>query len=180
MKKGGIRFLKFIGNLEKNLKKRSLRCSEILIYVILASLLPAFIFSLIYTIDISLFPKGTFIEVLNMILGEYLNPLVLFSSIVVGAVISVCLWSAIIHFISKLLKGKGNFRDTFNVFGIALIPILLLGWIPIVNVWSLIYSFAILVEGISIKHKLSLARTSLNLLVSLLLILTIYFFFLFF
>jgi len=64
----------------------------------------------------------------------------------------------IIHLFAKLFKGSGDYSATYKALVYANTPSLLLGWLPWIGIIFSLYSFYLLLKGISKLHSVSMLR----------------------
>lgn len=160
----------FIFNVEEILRGKSLSIGRILTLFLISSIIFSLALSVFYTLDFNAYFRGNiFLYTFEKTLEAYLNPVTMFSFTMLSLLLYLILASVVLHALSKIFAGKGKFKDTFNVAGISLIPFLLCGWIPIVNAWALIYSQVLMAHGLSVKHKLSIAKSTLSIFILLIL-----------
>lgn len=94
---------------------------------------------------------------LTMILSSYrilslgLFPIILLFISVIGTFV----YSLIVHWVVKLMKGKGNFVDTYNACTYSLVPSVLLSVIPLIGFLAIIYSIILMTFGLSSYHNIS-------------------------
>ena len=79
--------------------------------------------------------------------------------ILVSSAISITLLSlpvsALVYFITVLLRGKGTFFQTVRVFNYSISPFFVLSMVPFAYPFGAVYSIAIMTHGISKVHKIS-------------------------
>lgn len=75
--------------------------------------------------------------------------------------------SLVVHFSLRLFNGEGKYKDTFNVLSYSLIPFFILDLIPFYGFLSIIYTFVIIIVGLSKSYNFSKIRTILSIFVSL-------------
>jgi hypothetical protein len=168
-----------IFRVEEILRGRSLPIGKILTLFLISSTIFGLALSIFYILEFEAYFRGNiFLYTFEKTFEAYLNPVTIFSFTIISLLFYLILASTILHGLSRIFVGKGKFKDTFNVVGISLIPFLLYGWIPIVNVWALIYSQVLLAHGLSIKHKLSIAKSTLSVFILLILTLSFILFYL--
>jgi len=78
--------------------------------------------------------------------------------------------SMIVHAFVYLLKGRGNYGDTFKVIVYGSTPSLLLSWIPFLGFIFGLYSLYLTVKGISIVHSVSILRALAIILLPIILV----------
>lgn len=173
VKKKKTKVFYFFFNLEKILQKRSLKISEILKYVVLSSLFPAFALSFLFLLNpVYVFTKVHYSLISTLFMVE-INPITLFLGVIIFAIATLYIKSIFLHVFSILLRGKGKFKDTFNAVGIALIPFLIFGWIPILGIWAFFYALTLLIYGLSIKQRFSILKSAAVLTISLIILLLV-------
>jgi hypothetical protein len=151
-------FLNFVFNLENLIrKKRNLKIEFLLRnYIIAAAIFGCFL-ALMTAFDV----RSGSAEAFKTFLGAYFNPLTLFIYVLAFAVVYLYLIGGVLHVLIRVLGGKGKFDDTLNVVGISTIPTLLFGWAPIIDFWAFIYAICLFSIGVSAKHKIPLAFSTI-------------------
>lgn len=91
---------------------------------------------------------------------SFLMPLYAFGGVAVGIIITF-LYSGLIHAIIIAFKGEGSYSDTYKVYTYSMIPFLILTAVPIVGYLSIIYSFTLMIIGISKLHNISKGKSAL-------------------
>ena len=98
---------------------------------------------------------------LNIPYGTYLGvPMQDFNPITtyIFTLINIFISSFIVHIFVRLLKGKGNYADSFKAFAYGSTPSLLLGWVPGAGIVFSLWSIYLIIKGLSILHKMSMVR----------------------
>ena len=162
------KFLSFLKNLEKNVGK-NIKVGISVSCVLFLSLLMGALFSVLVALD---YEEKTVFNILTSF-GMELNPLTVILFTIGITICYLFFGSTFLHVTCRLLGGKGSVRDSVNCMAISIVPLLLIGWIPLVNIFGFIYSLMLLNEGIRARHKLSIARSSIC--ISILLLLAIIF-----
>ena len=85
-------------------------------------------------------------------------------------VIMTFLYSAFIHVIMIAFKSEGSYKDSYNVYTYSMVPYLILSVIPIIGFLSIIYSFVLMIMGISRVHNVSKGKAALACLLPLVLV----------
>ena len=102
------------------------------------------------------FPLGYFGLLGYGFLG-WLSPIIGFlSSILISFIYSGIIYAIIIAF-----KGEGTFLDTYKVYAYSMVPFLILKLIPLIGYLSIIYSFILMIIGISKLHNISKGKAAL-------------------
>lgn len=166
-KKYKFEFFTFFKNLEKFLKGKSLGANEILKYVAFSALIPAIVLSILFSLNPAYVFTSAHYSFVSAVFKGYVNSLTIFLGIIIFAIIVLYVKSIFLHAFSKILKGKGKFVDTFNVVGISLIPFLLFGWIPVINIWAFFYALTLLIHGLALKQRFTISKSALVLTLSL-------------
>lgn len=109
--------------------------------------------------------------------GVHAAPLVMFLSVIAGSVFLLLAGGFAVHFCVRLLGGRKKFADTAAAMVAFLVPNLLFGWIPFVNIWTSIYTFLIIVYVLAIKQSLSMAKATTAIAIPIIVITLIAFFF---
>lgn len=73
----------------------------------------------------------------------------------------VFIWTGIIHLWVKLFGGREDYTKTFQTLIYSSTPSVLFGWIPLIGDLTGIYSFVLLVIGVSEVHKMSKLKSFL-------------------
>ncbi|MDP3990006.1 MAG: YIP1 family protein [archaeon] len=87
------------------------------------------------------------------------------------AFIGLFIGSGLIHLFVTLLGGKGSYKETFRLYSYSIAPSLI-WFIPMINAIVGIYSLILVIMGVYVRHKLSVGRSVLAVLLP-----TILFFF---
>lgn len=146
---------------------------KILKYVVLSSLIPAVILAFLFYLNPAYVFTSAHYSIISAVFKGYVNPFSIFLGIIIFAVITLFVKTIFLQIFSVLLKGKGKFEDTFNAVGIALIPFLIFGWIPILNIWAFFYGLTLLVYGLALKQKFSISRAAVALAISVIILLLV-------
>lgn len=93
-----------------------------------------------------------------------------FIAVVLGSVVFLLVASAALHVFALLLGAKKGFADTVPAMVAFMAPNLLLGWIPIVNIWTSIYTFLIIVYVLAIKQDLTMAKATLAIAIPIIIV----------
>ncbi|MEM7821347.1 MAG: YIP1 family protein [Candidatus Aenigmatarchaeota archaeon] len=144
--------IKKMFNFEKFIRGKNIGVMEVFKVVASASLVPAIVFcflSILLPLRVIL-PMRKFIQ----------SPITIFITVEISLIIAFTAISVLIHIFTMLFKGKGKYEDTLNVCGAAALPLLLFGWITLLNIWASILSITILVWGISVKQKISIMKAA--------------------
>ena len=106
-----------------------------------------------------------FPKILMMIMPlKYSLGLLIMARIITG-IIGILVGSAWLHLFVMLFGGKG-YAKTLRANIISTTPMLLLGWIPYLGIITWVWSFILLVIGLSVVHKFSTGRSFIVLLIS--------------
>ena len=89
---------------------------------------------------------------------------------IIGAVVSMILWGIILHIACKIVGGTKNFNDTLNAVAASMTPMLLLGWVPFIQILAAIQGLVILVNGLAKKQSMSIFEASLAVALPIILI----------
>ncbi len=149
----------------KFLDKKTVKTKELAKYIFAISLVPAIVFAIAAYTGITYIQGIPIMSLLSLgnfsfYTGAALSGLV-FVFVIIGSLLSFFIGGAILHLFVKLLEGKKKYEDTLNAVATSMTPSLLLGWIPFVNVWTIIQAVVTMVLGISKKHKLNIFRSAL-------------------
>jgi len=82
------------------------------------------------------------------------------ASYIIGIIVTF-LYSLLIHAIVIAFKGAGKYSDSYNVFTYSMIPFMLLVMVPMVGFLSIIYSYVLMIIGISKIHMISKMKAAL-------------------
>jgi len=85
-----------------------------------------------------------------------------FIGTIIGSILLLVVGGLVLHVFALLLGGKGTFNDSVAAMGAFMTPLLLLGWIPFINMIAGIYSAAIIVIAVAKKHKLTMFNASIS------------------
>ena len=89
------------------------------------------------------------------------------------------IYSGIIHAIVIAFKGSGTFSETYKAYAYSMIPFLIIKLIPILGYLSIIYSFILMIIGVSKLHNISRGKAALACLLPVILVIGIFVFFIF-
>jgi len=84
--------------------------------------------------------------------------IILFPFLLIFSIITLLVSTAIIHLFVYLLKGKGEFLETFQVLSYATAPTVF-SFLPVVNTLASMYTIVLQIIGIHKVHKLSIGRS---------------------
>jgi len=87
--------------------------------------------------------------------------MIAFISVIIGSILFLLIGSAILHLFALLLGAKKKYSDTVPAMVAFMMPNLLLGWIPLVNIWTSIYTFLIIVYVLARKQELTMAKATI-------------------
>lgn len=82
-------------------------------------------------------------------------------SIIIGSVLLLLIGSAVLHIFVIVFNRKTRFSDTVPAMVAFIVPNLLFGWIPLVNIWTSIYTFLVIVYVLAKKQNLTMAKATL-------------------
>ncbi|HLC51055.1 MAG TPA: YIP1 family protein [archaeon] len=131
--------------------------------IVVSSLVPAIIGALV-ALGISIsgiqpysgFPLGDFLGSLGA--GTIV---ISFIGVIIGAVLALFIGGAVLHAFALLVGANKEYNDTLAALSVGLVPALVLGWIPVVNVFVGVYAGAALVYALARKQGLNLWRASI-------------------
>lgn len=86
--------------------------------------------------------------------------MIAFVSVIVGSILLLLVGSAILHIFAFFLGAKKKYSDTVPAMVAFMVPNLLLGWMPFVNIWVSIYTFLIIVYVLAKKQDLTMAKAT--------------------
>ena len=98
------------------------------------------------------------------LLGAFEPPIaamIAFISVIIGSILFLLIGSAILHLFALLLGAKKKYSDTVPAMVAFMMPNLLLGWIPFVNIWTSIYAFLVIVYVLARKQEMTMAKATL-------------------
>jgi hypothetical protein len=101
-----------------------------------------------------------------------------FFSFIFG-IIMTFVYSGIVHLLVIAFKGGGNFADTYKAYTYSMVPSSILSLVPLIGFFSIIYSFVLMIIGVSKLHNISKGYAALACLLPLVAVigLLIYLFF---
>jgi len=154
---------------EKFLGKKSYSLKELTKYVLVISLIPAIVFAVAIGILTSMTSYLQSIPAVSLMslgdFGAYTGvtlTVIVFVFILIGAILSFLVGGGILHVFARLFGGKKEYADTLNAVAASMTPSLLLGWIPIVNIWTVIQSIVVMIMGVSKKQSISIFKSALT------------------
>lgn len=80
------------------------------------------------------------------------------------------IYSGLVHAIIVAFKGEGTYLGTYRVYAYSMVPFLLLNLIPFIGFLSIIYSFILMIIGVSKLHNISKGKSALACLLPLIFI----------
>ncbi len=101
---------------------------------------------IIYVLITYLFPKTNAVASLNLQNGAFYVVTYIF-----GIIFSFVI-ARITHFWIKLFKGKGDFKNTYQLIVYSQTPTLLLGFFPAISFIGWIYELVIFIRGTEVLH----------------------------
>ena len=101
-------------------------------------------------------PLGT----IRNLFGMHLAPVAVFFGVIIGSVVLLLVGSLVLHFFAYIFGARNGFSHTVPAMVVFLVPNLLFGWIPLVNIWTSIYTFLIIVYVLAKKQNLSMAKAT--------------------
>ena len=84
---------------------------------------------------------------------------------IITSIVGILIGSAWLHLFVMLFGGKG-YEKTLRANIISTTPMLLFGWIPYVGIVTWVWSFILLIIGLSVVHRFSTGRSFIVLLIS--------------
>lgn len=97
----------------------------------------------------------------------------------ITGIIMTFLYSALVHVIVISLKGKAGYSATYNAYTYSMIPYLILSAVPLVGSLAIIYSFILMIIGVSKVQNISKGKSALACLLPLIVVLAIFLFLIF-
>ncbi|MBI2129600.1 YIP1 family protein [Candidatus Woesearchaeota archaeon] len=94
-------------------------------------------------------------------------------------IIMTFLYSALVHVIVIAFKGKAGYSGTYNAYTYSMIPYLILSTVPLVGFLAIIYSFILMIIGVSEVQNISKGKAALACLLPLIVVLGIFLFLIF-
>ena len=79
-------------------------------------------------------------------------------------------YSGLIHVIMIAFKSEGSYKDSYNAYTYSMIPYLILSVVPMVGFLSIIYSFILMIIGMSNVHNVSKGKAALACLLPVVLV----------
>lgn len=134
------------------------------IYAILAAIIVTVAFSLIARM------LESFNLPLAMPLGAAMGPVVgvaLFITALIGGIIGVFVWGFWLHLWVFLLGGRNGVVQTLKAVIYGSTPYLILGWIPLINVITVIWTLIVEVIGLRKLHGFSTGKAVLAMLLAI-------------
>ena len=86
------------------------------------------------------------------------------------SIIITFLSAGITHILAKLIGGAKGFDKTYRLYVYAMTPVLLIGWIPIVSLIGMLYSFYLTMKGLSVVYGMSMRRAAVIVILPILVI----------
>lgn len=77
------------------------------------------------------------------------------------SIVGTFFYSGVIQLILMAFKSEGTYKDTYNVYAYSMLPSLVLSGIPFAGLLSTVYSYILLVKGISLVHQVSKGKAVL-------------------
>ncbi|MFQ6010039.1 MAG: YIP1 family protein [Candidatus Aenigmatarchaeota archaeon] len=148
-------------DVEKYLGKKTEKFMETTKFIALVSVIPAVILAIATYVGYGTI-LGT-IALPELALAGYIEMAA--ATVLIGTIISAILFlvigAIVIYIFAMLLGGKGKYDDSVAALAAALNPVLLLGWIPFINIIAIVFSPAVLVYGVAKKHRLSMFKAAI-------------------
>ena len=95
----------------------------------------------------------------HLISFSYLIATSPFANLTLGLIIAFA-FSGLIHALIKAFKGKGTYSNSFNIYAYSMIPYLVLSVIPLIGFFAIIYSFILMIIGLSKVHDVSKGKAA--------------------
>lgn len=89
---------------------------------------------------------------------------------IVGGIIGVLIGGVILHIFVYIVGGRKGIGQTIKALAYAETPVLLLGWIPIINIIGAIWGFVLTILGIREIHEISTARAIIAVIIPLIIV----------
>lgn len=115
----------------------------------------------VFTLGRPSFTGLPFSKLIDLLGSQPLAAAAAFIGVVIGSVSLLLAGSLLLHLFALLLGAKKGFRETVPAMVVFLVPNLVLGWIPFVNIWTSIYTFLVIVYVLAKKQKLTMAKATL-------------------
>jgi len=93
-----------------------------------------------------------------------------FLLVILFSIILLIVGSIFLHLFAFIFGARNGLINTVPAMTIFLVPNLLAGWIPFVNIWTSIYTFLIIVYVLAIKQKISMAKATLAIAIPIIII----------
>ena len=146
-------------NVEKYIDKKTANMMETVKFIALVSVIPAVILAIATYLG-----YGGFLGALALPSIAALDVGMAAATVLIGTIISAILFlvigAIVIYIFAMLLGGKGKYDDSLAALAASLNPVLLLGWIPFINIIAIVFSPAVLVYGVAKKHKLPMFKAA--------------------
>ena len=114
--------------------------------------------------------SGLPIGLMSKWFSKEIAAVVIFLGVIIGSVAVILAISAAIHIFVKLFRGKKGFAETVAATVVFLVPNLIFGWIPLVNIWTSVYTFLIIVYVLARKQEMTMAQATLVIVIPIILI----------
>lgn len=168
----GADFKEILFNSEKFLSAPSMKIGEAVKYIGIISIVPALIGLIAAYIGFSgrIMPLPLIqLQAMLGITGLEAS-LATFVFTIIGAIVSLILWGIILHVACKIIGGSKNLNDTMSAVSASMTPMLLLGWVPFIQILAAIQGLVVLVSGLAKKQNITLFEASLAVALPIILI----------
>jgi hypothetical protein len=88
----------------------------------------------------------------------------------VFGLIMTFVYSGLVHMLVIAFKGQGTFADTYKAYAYSMIPSSILSIIPFIGFFSIIYSYFLMIIGVSKLHNISKGYSALACLLPVILV----------
>ena len=133
----------------------------VIFYAILSGIIEGLLFSFGPYHEFSSFMHGG--AIFGLALGTFV--LFLIFIIIPSSLIGIFFSGAFQHIFVLLFGGEGGIAQTLKAMMYSAVPVLVLGWIPIVNIIAAIWSVVLLILGIRELHQISTERSIATVLI---------------
>lgn len=146
-------------SVEKYLDKKTANAVETVKWIAFASLIPAVILAIATYAGFGNILSTIALPALGVDAGMAAATVLI--GTIIGAILFLLIGAVVIYVFAMLLGGKGNYNDSLAALGASLNPVLLLGWIPFINIITMVFSPAVLVYGVAKKHKMPMFKAAI-------------------
>ncbi|MEM5804876.1 MAG: YIP1 family protein [Candidatus Aenigmatarchaeota archaeon] len=146
-------------NVEKYLDKKTDNAIETVKWIAFVSLIPAVILAIAAYAGLGSVLSTIALPAIGLDVG--MAAATIFIGTIIGAILFLVIGAIVLYVFAMLLGGKGNYNDCLAALAASLNPVLLLGWIPFINIIAMVFSPAVLVYGMAKKNKLPMFKAAI-------------------